>query len=139
LVAQISGGGGYSFNIGMVAAAAQEMTATVTEIARRAEAGRSIAAGAVEESRQASQRLEQLGQAAQEIDQITGVITDISEQINLLALNATIEAARAGEAGKGFAVVAQEIKALAQQTAQATEEIQQRVEGIKTMQLLEPA
>lgn len=120
-----------SANIGMVAAAAEEMTATVAEIANRAEAGRGIAAGAMNESQQASQRLEQLGEAAQEIDQITGVITEISEQINLLALNATIEAARAGEAGKGFAVVAQEVKSLAQETAQATEEIKNRVEGIK--------
>ena len=120
-----------SANIGMVAAAAEEMTATVAEIAKRAEAGRDIAAGAVNESRQASQRLEQLDKAAQEIDQITGAITDISEQINLLALNATIEAARAGEAGKGFAVVAQEVKALAQETSRATEGIKDRVEGIK--------
>ncbi len=120
-----------SANIGMVAAAAEEMTTTVAEIAKRAEAGRDIAAGAVNESRQASQRLEQLDKAAQEIDQITGAITDISEQINLLALNATIEAARAGEAGKGFAVVAQEVKALAQETSRATEGIKDRVEGIK--------
>jgi methyl-accepting chemotaxis protein len=120
-----------SGNISMVAAAAEEMTATINEIAQRAEAGRGIAASAAQESEQANQRLVQLGQAAQEIDQITGVITDISEQINLLALNATIEAARAGEAGKGFAVVAQEVKSLAQQTAQATDEIKNRVEGIK--------
>ncbi len=120
-----------SGNISMVATAAEEMTATINEIAQRAEAGRGIAASAAQESEQANQRLVQLGQAAQEIDQITRVITDISEQINLLALNATIEAARAGEAGKGFAVVAQEVKSLAQQTAQATDEIKNRVEGIK--------
>jgi methyl-accepting chemotaxis protein len=119
-------------NMGMVAAAAEEMTATVNEIAQRAESGRSISTSAVAESQQASHSIEELGKAAGEIDQITATITDISEQINLLALNATIEAARAGEAGKGFAVVAQEVKALAQQTARATDEIKNRIEGIKS-------
>jgi methyl-accepting chemotaxis protein len=72
-----------------------------------------------------------LGRAAVEISKVTEVITEISEQTNLLALNATIEAARAGEAGKGFAVVANEIKELAAQTAKATGEIRNKIEGIQ--------
>jgi|GEM_PF-1147700 len=119
-------------NLGMVASASEQMTATIQEIAQRAEKARFVSGEGVAESQRASQRMDELGQAAREIDQITTAITDISEQINLLALNATIEAARAGEAGKGFAVVAHEIKELARQTAGATDEIKNRVAGIKT-------
>jgi methyl-accepting chemotaxis protein len=72
-----------------------------------------------------------LGDAAIEIDEVTDVIRDISEQVNLLALNATIEAARAGEAGKGFAVVAQEIKELARQTAHATNQADEKLRWIQ--------
>jgi len=75
--------------------------------------------------------MQALGSAAQEIDRVTETITEISSQTNLLALNATIEAARAGEAGKGFAVVAGEIKELARQTADATEDIKRRISGIQ--------
>jgi methyl-accepting chemotaxis protein len=73
-----------------------------------------------------------LGSAAQDIGKVTETIAEISAQTNLLALNATIEAARAGEAGKGFAVVANEIKDLARQTATATGEIKDRIEGIQS-------
>lgn len=118
-------------NLGVVAGAAEEMSATIREIAQRAEKARSIVSEGVEESEKAGRRMDELEQAAREIDNITTTITDISEQINLLALNATIEAARAGEAGRGFAVVANEVKALARQTAGATDEIKNRVEGIK--------
>jgi len=75
--------------------------------------------------------MQQLGQAAREIGKVTETITDISSQTNLLALNATIEAARAGAAGKGFAVVANEIKELARQTAEATEDIKGRSPGCR--------
>ena len=73
----------------------------------------------------------QLGSAADEIGKVIEVIQDIAEQTNLLALNATIEAARAGDAGKGFAVVATEVKELAKQTADATEDIRSRITGIQ--------
>jgi methyl-accepting chemotaxis protein len=73
-----------------------------------------------------------LGQAAREIGKVTETINEISSQTNLLALNATIEAARAGSAGKGFAVVANEIKALAQQTASATEDIKGRIASVQS-------
>lgn len=120
-----------SANLGALSTAAEEMTATINEIAHRAEQGRVITNAAVSESQRATASIDKLNLAAGKIDQITDTITDISEQINLLSLNATIEAARAGEAGRGFAVVAQEIKALAQQTSQAIEEINQLVGGIK--------
>ena len=77
------------------------------------------------------EQINALGQAAQEIGKVTEAITEISSRTNLLALNATIEAARAGSAGKGFAVVATEIKALAKQTAAATEDIRTRIAGVQ--------
>jgi methyl-accepting chemotaxis protein len=73
-----------------------------------------------------------LGQSSIEIGKVIKVITAIAGQTNLLALNATIEAARAGDAGRGFAVVANEVKELAKQTANATEDISQRIEAIQT-------
>jgi methyl-accepting chemotaxis protein len=120
-----------STNVTMVASAAEEMTSTVQEIAQNSAKARSITNDAVEQAKNASGEVDKLGAAANEISKVTEVITEISEQTNLLALNATIEAARAGEAGKGFAVVANEIKELAKQTAEATGEIKQRIEGIQ--------
>lgn len=120
-----------STNMSMVASAAEEMTATITEIAQNSEKARSITDKAEHQAKTASERVQNLGQAAQEIGKVTETITAISAQTNLLALNATIEAARAGAAGKGFAVVANEIKELAKQTADATEEIKTRIKGIQ--------
>ena len=120
-----------STNVEMVAASAEQMAATINEIAQNSEKARSITGGAVTLAKSSSDRVEGLGQAAQEISKVTSTITEISEQTNLLALNATIEAARAGEAGKGFAVVANEIKELAKQTAEATDEIRNRIQGIQ--------
>jgi methyl-accepting chemotaxis protein len=120
-----------STNINMVASAAEEMSATIDEISQNTEKASEITGKAVSQASDASGQVDKLGQSAQEIGKVIETITEISEQVNLLALNATIEAARAGEAGKGFAVVANEIKDLARQTAEATGEIKQRVEGIQ--------
>jgi methyl-accepting chemotaxis protein len=120
-------------NVSMVSTATQEMAATVTEIAENTEKARTISAEAVSQTETATKKVNQLGTSAHEIGKVTEVINEISEQTNLLALNATIEAARAGEAGKGFAVVANEIKELAKQTAEATQEIKQQIDGIQTV------
>ena len=120
-----------SINVGIVASATEEMTSTISEISQNTEKTRSISEEAVVKSKSASQKINDLGRAAREVGQVTETITEISEQTNLLALNATIEAARAGEAGKGFAVVANEIKELAKQTANATFEIKQKIEGMQ--------
>jgi methyl-accepting chemotaxis protein len=121
-----------STNANMVASAAEEMTATINEIAQNAEKARAVSVEAVQQTKGAGSQMAELGKAAQAIGKVTETITEISEQTNLLALNATIEAARAGDAGKGFAVVANEIKELAKQTAEATLDIKQQIEGIQT-------
>ncbi|CAG35691.1 methyl-accepting chemotaxis protein [Desulfotalea psychrophila] len=118
-------------NTAMVASAAEQMTATINEIAQNAESARAISDSAVQQSTQASTRMEELNASAVAIGKVTETITEISEQTNLLALNATIEAARAGEAGKGFAVVANEIKELAKQTAAATLNIKLQIEDVQ--------
>lgn len=120
-----------SVNVNMVASAAEEMNATINEIASNSSKAKDITTVAVRQSLKASERVHQLGQAADEINKVTEAITEISEQTNLLALNATIEAARAGEAGKGFAVVANEIKDLARQTAAATLDIKNKIQGVQ--------
>lgn len=121
-----------STNVSMVASSVEEMNATVSEIALSSENARVRTETAVNQASTASSKVDMLGRAAREISKVTEVITDISEQTNLLALNATIEAARAGDAGKGFAVVANEIKELAMQTAKATGEIKNKIDGIQS-------
>ncbi|MCD4720801.1 MAG: methyl-accepting chemotaxis protein [Desulfobacula sp.] len=118
-------------NINTVSIASDEINSSINEIAKNSETGNAISQEAVEKTASATQRVNELGKAAKEISKVTEVISEISEQTNLLALNATIEAARAGEAGKGFAVVASEIKQLALQTAEATNDIKTRIEGIQ--------
>jgi methyl-accepting chemotaxis protein len=120
-----------SDNIRSVATAIEEMTSSVGEIGRQVQESSSIAQSAVEHAKTTDARIAALSQAAGRIGDVVKLITGIAEQTNLLALNATIEAARAGEAGRGFAVVAQEVKALAAQTARATEQIDVQISGMQ--------
>lgn len=119
-------------NLAHVASATEQMTSTIGEIAQNSEKARRITDEATRQAARITEQINQLGVAAREIGKVTETITEISSQTNLLALNATIEAARAGSAGKGFAVVATEIKALAQQTAAATEDIKGRIAGVQS-------
>jgi methyl-accepting chemotaxis protein len=121
-----------STNVHSVASASEQMTSSVNEIARQVQESSRIADEAVKQAQKTDSRITELSQAASRIGDVVKLITAIAEQTNLLALNATIEAARAGEAGKGFAVVAQEVKALASQTAKATDEIGNQIAGMQS-------
>ena len=126
-----SGADRASANVATVAAAAEEMAASVTEITRQVGQAASMARRAADQAGATDTSVRQLAEAAQKIGEVVGLISDIAGRTNLLALNATIEAARAGDAGKGFAVVASEVKALAAQTAKATEEIGRQIAEIQ--------
>ncbi|WP_426314285.1 methyl-accepting chemotaxis protein [Methylobacterium fujisawaense] len=112
-----------SANVQTVAAAAEELGSSIEEIGRQISGSVDLAQTAVDEASETTRLVEALHQASSRIGEMVGLIATIANQTNLLALNATIESARAGEAGRGFAVVAVEVKALAEQTAQATDAI----------------
>jgi methyl-accepting chemotaxis protein len=120
-----------SRNVQTVATATEEMSASIKEISKNASEAAQVASRAVQVADNTNQTVIRLGESSLEIGNVIKVITSIAEQTNLLALNATIEAARAGEAGKGFAVVANEVKELAKQTAEATEDIGRRIGAIQ--------
>jgi len=119
-------------NVQTVAVATEELSASVNEIGRQMEQSTRIAAQAVAEAEATTAAVLGLADMARNVDNVVKIISDIAGQTNLLALNATIEAARAGDAGKGFAVVASEVKALANRTAKATEEISQQINEMQT-------
>lgn len=120
-----------SQNITTFASGVEEMNASVNEISKNASQAASVAREGVDASARAITAVSSLEKSSKEIGAIVQLITGIAEQTNLLALNATIEAARAGDAGRGFAVVASEVKDLARKTAEATNDIRNRVSGIQ--------
>ncbi len=120
-----------SNNVGTVAAAAEELSSSVVEISRQVARSSEIASKAVGDAERTNATVQVLSTGAEKIGEVVKLIHSIAAQTNLLALNATIEAARAGESGRGFAVVASEVKALANQTAKATEEISGQVAAMQ--------
>jgi methyl-accepting chemotaxis protein len=120
-----------SANVQTIAAATEELAASIREITRQMIDSSDTATKAVENVQRADAIIQSLAEGAQKIGNVVALISGVASQTNLLALNATIEAARAGEAGKGFAVVASEVKALANQTTAATNEIASQIEQIQ--------
>ncbi len=118
-------------NVQTVASATEELSASIREISQQVSESNRMTADAAAQARASNEQVLSLDAAAQKIGDVVKIINDIAGQTNLLALNATIEAARAGEAGKGFAVVASEVKALANQTAKATDEIAAQIRAIQ--------
>jgi methyl-accepting chemotaxis protein len=118
--------------VSAAAQAGEELAQTIAEVGANSAQSSELAAKAVNEAVATKETIDELAVVAKEIGQVTDLIASIASQTNLLALNATIEAARAGDAGRGFAIVAQEVKALAGQTAAATQDIGRRIDAMRT-------
>ncbi|MBS0248103.1 MAG: PAS-domain containing protein [Proteobacteria bacterium] len=118
-------------NVQLVAAAAEELSSSAAEVDQRLTRAAGLVRVALDEAKVTNEDINQLARAADKIGDVVKLIRNITGQTNLLALNATIEAARSGAAGRGFAVVASEVKALAVQTASATEDITAQIQEIQ--------
>jgi methyl-accepting chemotaxis protein len=121
-----------SVNVQTVSAASDQLSTSITEISSQVASTSQTMQSTQAKSVHVNQQVQKLSHLSAEIGHVIQLINEISDQTNMLALNATIEAARAGEAGKGFAVVASEVKELAQQTAQATENIAAQINAIQS-------
>ncbi len=121
-----------STNVEAAADAANELLSSIAEIRRQLGQATHLIRSAVAEARSTNDEIARLAHSAQEIGDVVKLIQQVAGQTNLLALNATIEAARAGETGRGFAVVASEVKALAVQTAKATEQITAQIAAVQS-------
>ncbi len=120
-----------SHNVQTVSSSTEELTSSISEISRQIAQASEISMTASTKASSTNEQIDNLNEAAKKIGEVVKLIQDIAGQTNLLALNATIESARAGEAGKGFAVVANEVKNLASQTQEATEQIRQQIESVQ--------
>lgn len=121
-----------SANVETVATATEDLAGSINNISQQITRSSQVAGKATEEAKRTNAMIEGLSSGTQKIGDVVTFIQSIANQTNMLALNATIEAARAGEHGRGFAVVASEVKALASQTAKATQEISTQIQGIQT-------
>lgn len=120
-----------SVNVQTVASAAERLSTSIADISSQVSRSHAVATSASDDMQEARGKITNLDESATKIGEVIDLISEIAEQTNLLALNATIESARAGEAGKGFAIVAQEVKNLANQTAEATEQISGQVAAVQ--------